>query len=400
MSHASKEIVYVNSGAIYKAPSHSELQNNYRPSNKADPIFQFEKSDGKKYLFTSEFKRFFSDTDTDGTSLLGIDLCPAVNLWICLGAVTSNERSNYDIFFAAESTEQLRKVAEYYGLPYPISTEIGEQLNAAPETMCFWNAGGLPVVPGGIKFIDGKPALLKLYTYPKVNGSWDVYMYGAAYYAQGKCYERGAVYEMCTGGKDLDLPNVQMRGSLSYRKAEMIQSERFDGAITHYSYTRNTDPAMFWQGNELSADGLTQRTKQFETSMWLQIAIAKQKRGVDLSDRNLCPDVKFWLGRSWYEGEDGEELLFAVTGGTAMLEAVAAYYALPVPYNKEQAHILDTKPELYRARHYDLLGQGLGEYINVVVASVIFKCGKPEKLILYTFLRQWEFDEEINLPMF
>ncbi len=121
MSHAYKEIVYVNSGAIYKAPSHSQLRENYIPNDKADAIFPFTKVDGKRYLCTPEFQAFFGDTGVAGTSLTGIDLCPAVNLWLCLAAKSPDERDNYDIFFAAESTEQLMNVAEYSGLPYPIS---------------------------------------------------------------------------------------------------------------------------------------------------------------------------------------------------------------------------------------------------------------------------------------
>jgi len=400
MNYHAKEIVYVNGGVLYKAPAPSELAMNYIPDSHADAIFPFTKADGKQYLFTPEFKAFFEGSASLGTVLDDFDLCPAVKLWICLGAVSAQERDNYDIFFAAESVEQLRQVAEYYGLAYPITDKVGEQLNSAPETLCFWNAGGLPVVPGGIKFVNGKPALLKLYTYPKTNGCWDVYMYGASFYERGRCYEKGAVYEMQTGGKNLELSGAQMRGKLSFRKAEMIETERFDGVMTRYSYVDSNDPALFWQGNELGGDGQVVRVKRYESSRMVQQAVASMKRGPDLLDRNLCPDVQFWLGRSWYEGEDREELLFAVTGGSAMLEKVAAYYSLPVPHSTEQGRILDTQPELYRARHYNLLGLGQGSYVNVVVGGVVFDGNRPMKLLLYTFMRPWEYEEAIVLPDF
>jgi len=402
MNYYAKEIVYVNGGELYKAPAPSELEMNYAPDLNADAIFPFTKADGKQYLFTEEFKAFFGSTKASEVNLSDLALCPAVNLWICLGANSAQERNNYDLYFAAESTEQLRQVADYYSLPYPIADGIGEKLNSEPETLCFWNAGGLPVVPGGIKIVNGKPSMFKLYTYPKARGSWDVYMYGAAYFEGGKCYEKGAVYEKMTGDKDLNEPWVQMRGKASFRKAEIIESERFDGVRTCYSYTNNNDPSMFWQGNELADDGKVLRVKHFESSRTVQIALASMKRGPDLLDRDLCPDVDFWLGRSWYNDatEGSEELLFAVTNGSSTLEKVAAYYKLPVPHNLEQGNILDSKPELYRVRHYDLLNLGIGQYVNVVVAGIIFKDSRPVKLLLYTFMRPWEFEEIIDLPAF
>ena len=394
--------MYINGGELYKAPAPSELEMNYVPDPNADTIFPFTKADGKQYLFTEEFKAFFGNNKASEVNLSDLALCPAVNLWICLGANSAQERNNYDLFFAAESTEQLRQVADYYSLPYPIADGLGEKLNSEPETLCIGTAGDLPVVPGCIKIIDGKPSIFKLYTFPKARGSWDVYMYGAVYFEGGKCYEKGAVYEKTTGGKDLDEPWVQMRGKASFRKAEIIESERFDGVRTCYSYTTDGDPSMFWQGNEVDGNGELLRVKRYESSRMVQIALASMKRGPDLLDRNLCPAVQFWLGRSWYDNasEGSEELLFAVTDGSAMLEKVADYYGLPVPHNAEQGHILDTYPELYRVRHYDFLGLGIGQYINIVAAGVVFNNGQPVKLLLYTFMRPWEFEELIILPDF
>ena len=68
--------------------------------------------------------------------------------------------------------------------------------------------------------ISGRPAIFKLYTYPKPFGTWDVWMYGASYHDGGKCFERGAVYQKNTGGEDM--PGAQMRGQLGLRKAEVI----------------------------------------------------------------------------------------------------------------------------------------------------------------------------------
>lgn len=392
MNQAAKEVVYVNGGELYKTPTDNDLGQKYVPDASADPIFPFTKVDGKRYLFTTEFKQFFGGGV--GQSLANYDLCPAVNLWICLAAVSPEKTQNFDLYFATESSAQLKQVADYYGLPYPINDEIAQAIDTRPEEYLFWNAGGKPIVPGGIKFIDGVPAILKLYTYPKPFGSWDVWMYGMSYYNGGECFEAGAVYQKLTGGEDL--PRAQMRGKGSFRKAEVIYSERADGVRTSYAFVNSQDPVMFWEGHQLNAKGETFRVKHFESARWVRQVICRLNAGSDFDDR-LHPAAGRCLGRAWYDRSTEEELFFAVTG-TDQLDALAQVYGLPVPYNQAQKAILDSNPELYRARHYDLLGLGEGNYVNVVVGSVTFVAGEPKRLLLYTFLRPWDFAEPIELP--
>lgn len=395
MRASPREIVYVNGGAIYKAPTDADLGNNYVADDTADSIFSFVKVDGKRYLFTTEFKSYFSGGE--GTSLGGIDLCPDVSLWICLGAPTPEERTNFDIFFAIDSSAQLQKVADYYGLPYPITQETADWIDRAPEELMFWCIdGGRPIVPAGIKFIDGKPAIFKCYTYPKPNGRWDVWMYGVSYYDGGKPWESGAIYQTHTGG--VEWPNAEMRGKSGFTKAEVIETNRADGVGLRYKFLKhNADPLMFWEGQELAADGTVARVKRYESARWAQIAIAKKKAGFEFEGRDLCPAANYWVGRAYYDDSDEEELFFAAESRDMIVE-VAKYYGLPVPYGAEQAAVLDTNPTLYRARHYDLLGLGEGSYIPVVACSVTFVGGNPTRLLLYALMRQWEFEDQIVLP--
>lgn len=392
------EVVYVNGGEIYKAPNPVDLGTNYVRNEGADPIFGFVKADGKQYLFTNAFKRFFNPADDSGVSLENIDLCPAVDLWICLGAPTPDERTNFDVFFAVNSSQQLREVAQYYQLPYPITAEVEAVLDNRPEDILFWNAGGRPIVPAGIKFIDGQPAIFKLYTYPRSFGSWNVWMYGASYYDHGRCWEQGAVFQKQTGGCDIE--GAQMRGSNSFRTAERILSCRADGVRTSYQYTRGAedkDPAIFWKGLETNPDGQPGRVKRYESSQTVRTALYRMTTGTTLAGRDLCPAVGIWLGRSYYDDQSQEELLFCIQS-RAMLDQVAEYYSLPIPYNEEQQAVLDSNLQLYRARHYDLLGLGEGNMVPVVVGSIVFEAGLPQKLLMYTFLRQWEFADQIELP--
>ena len=392
------EVVYFNEGEIYKSTNPYGLGNNYSADNEADSVFPFKKVDGKRYLFTEAFKQFFGDTGVPATSLAGIDLCPAVDLWICLGAPTPEERTNFDVFFAVNSVQQLQEVATYYGLPFPATATVAQLIDSQPASIQFWNVGGRPIVPGGVKFIDGVPSILKLYTYPRTHGLWDVWMYGASYHDHGQCWEAGAVFQKYTGGAEE--PNAQMRGSNSFKKAERILSRRADGLHTSYEYTKGVedkDPAIFWKGVETNSAGQAGRIKRYESSETVRKALYRMKSGTTLEGRDLCPGVAIWLGRSYYDEGNDEELLFCIQS-REMLDQVAEYYGLPIPYSPEQAAVLDSNLQLYRARHYDLLGLGEGNHLPVVVGGVVFQNGVPQKLLLYTFLRQWEFEEQIELP--
>ncbi len=387
------EVVYVNGGEIYKAPTFADTKRNYEPDPDGEIEFPFRKADGKRYFFTTEFKAHFSGHV--GVSLAGCDLCPDVTLWISLAAQTKDDRQNFDLYFAMDSADQIRKVAAYYGLPVPCQDAQLAEIASNLDCYSYWNASGRHVVPAGVKFIAGKPAVFKLYTYPKAFGSWDVWMYGASFRDGGKCFEAGAIYTKRTGGEVV--PGAQMRMTDYEVKAEVIYSERADGATISYEFVKGGDPVLFWRGNEIDDSGNAVRTKHYESSDFVRRMVANMAGGPTYAEYDLCPAVKFWLGRAWYD--DGEqELLFAVVDGSNQLDRVAAYYGLPVPYGDEQKAILDSKPELYRARHYDLYGQGEGRYAPVIVASVTFLDGKPVRLLLYTFMRQWEFEDQIELP--
>lgn len=387
------EVVYVNGGEIYKAPTFADTKRNYEPDPDGEIEFPFRKADGKRYFFTTEFKAHFSGHV--GVPLDGCDLCPDVTLWISLAAQTKDDRQNFDLYFTVDSVAQLEKVSAYYGLTMPCAEPLLSEIVSNLDCYSYWNASGRHIVPAGIKFIDGKPAVFKLYTFPKPFGSWDVWMYGASFRDGGKCFESGAIYTKRTGGEVV--PGAQMRMTDYEVKAEVIYSERADGASLSYEFIKGGDPVLFWRGNEIDDSGSTVRIKHYESSDFVRRMVANMTGGPTYAEYDLCPAVKFWLGRAWYD--DGEqELLFAVIDGSNQLDCVAAYYGLPVPYSAEQKSVLDSKPELYRARHYDLYGQGEGRYAPVIVASVTFKEGKPVRLLLYTFLRQWEFEEQIELP--
>jgi len=224
-----------------------------------------------------------------------------------------------------------------------------------------------------------------------------IWMYGVSWFELGKCYESGIVYVKQVDGKQVY--NLQLDIIHNIVTTEIIRTKRLDGVCTEYSFTYHEDPVLFWQGNEIDTTDTIVRIKHYESSAFMRHIVAGMNTGPTYDTFDLCPDILIWLGRSWYEDHDEQELLFAVTDGSKQLDQVATYYDLPIPYSDTQKLILDTTPELYRARHYDLYSRGDGGYAPVIVASITFVENKPIRLLLYTFTRQWEFEEPIEIPM-
>lgn len=380
------EIVYVNGGEIYKSPTPYDLNTQYMPNPNGDPIFPLMKATGKQYVFTTEFKKYFSGGE--GASLDGIDLCPDVTLWVALGSIESSDRTNFDIAFAIDSSEQLSAISDYYNLPYPITPEVADIIDNNPQTIEYWNVNGRSIVFGAIKFIDSVPAIFKVYTYPKLFGEWNASRYCISYYDGGKPWEAGAIYEKLTGGIVTD--GVRTVGRGNFMQAQKSVTVREDGRRLQYTTYFNgiIDPLIQWRANEFDENNNKINTRYFESSVQIRRHVGGLNSGNDLSSYNLSPAVSLWAGRSWWETGPEEEIFFVVDGGSSQLQAVADYYNLTNPCNIEISQILDATPNLYRATNR----------FPYVLASIQFVDNIPTKLLLHTFVRQTEFQDQIELP--
>jgi hypothetical protein len=400
------EIVYSNGGEIYANITTENYATFYKqntnPRTITGPLLPIT---GENYYFTNKFADYFTkivpatqyDNIIDISEINNINLCPEVNLWICLIALTAQERSNYEIQFAIDNIQQLKKVAEYYSLPYPISTETEIKITNAPGEILRWNLEGpKPIIPAGIKFTNGIASEFKVYTFPKDQGVWDTWMHGISYYNQGTAWEAGTLWSALTGGEIW--PEYSIKGIGSRSTAHRIESTRADGVKFHYKYTKdNPDPITSWYAEELSEAGNVIRTKYYTSAAWLQKAQLRIDKPPITINQDLCPSVNYWLAKSYYDEYPEEEVYFFAEN-VNMIDSVAEYYNLPIPYNTQQKEILNTNPLVYRTRHFDILGQGQGNYLPVVTGSIVFLNNIPTKLLLYTFLRPWEFSEEIILP--
>ena len=90
-----------------------------------------------------------------------------------------------------------------------------------------------------------------------------------------------------------------------------------------------------------------------------------------------------WLGRSWI---GTNETLYFYLESSTMLETVATYYGLSEPCDSTMKAKIDSNPEAFRLRHYDIYELGEGNWVPVVVAAVVFdnKTATTFKLIEIT----------------
>ena len=384
------EVVYVNHGLVYKAQTPYSLGQHYVCDFDADPIFNFVKNDGKRYWVTEEFKSHFRESDVAPAVLDGYPLCPAVTLWLAVGVAEQWDQQNFDLYFAIDSSAQLAEIATFYELPDPSTAVLRTQIDEAPETIAMYNASGRHIVVGAVKYVDGTPTFLKLYTYPKAHEDWSVWMHGKAYENGGELYEEGVYFtRMCGGiteeGKDYN-------GTASDMDETYKVGLRSDGTKIEYRFndSGSEDPFIGWAGFE--SDG---RKREFETCAHVREWMAGYLKGEHFENQHdLTEAAALWFARSHYGTPDEwAEVYFAATS-SAQVKQVADYYGLPTPLSAELAAELDTGNGRYRVRHYEF-GDDL---VCINAGSVIFENGVPTKILFYTFLRPWEFEEYIPLP--
>ena len=157
-------------------------------------------------------------------------------------------------------------------------------------------------------------------------------------------------------------------------------AEYTDGSATIEFREKKGDPLLQWEG--VLSDG---RIINYESSKTLRNEYGNLLTGSDFDEYDKAPIVNRWLARSWIE--DGEEELLFLVESRAMLDDVAAYYSLPVPYNDDIKPLLDGNLEAIRLKSLDLDGKGPEEFVAVVVASIVFEDGVATKFRLYKISR-------------
>ena len=361
-----KEQIFINEGEIYKEVKAFEgvVDDPYLQDLENDPILPFfkETSDGRKdYKSSPAFIKWMLNKDA-GVDLSSYDLCPDVTMWLGVATYSENQNRN-ELFFRADSTLLLQEVASYYNLPYPISTEMGDTLDNNIGTISsYWN-NSEDIVIASIKFDNNLPSLFKMYATYKHTGKWDIFNKGRVF-VNGNVVEEGA-------------------WMVSQEKTK-FESESVN-TKTVFKATNNEDPINQWEAHRTNLATNETKIEHYESSNMLRKIIGNLDTGSNYEDYDRAPNVNWWLGRSWIENEY-EELYFLVED-KGMLDVVANYYNLPVPYDPALEIVLDTNLQSIRFKSYDLNSEGEGNYVAVVVASVTFVNDTATTLKLYETTR-------------
>jgi hypothetical protein len=149
-----------------------------------------------------------------------------------------------------------------------------------------------------------------------------------------------------------------------------------DGSATIEFREKKGDPIIQWEG--VLSNG---KIINYESSKTLREGYGNLSTGSDFDSYDKAPVVNNWLARSWIE--DGEEELFFLVESREMLDGVATYYSLPVPYDDGLKTILDNDLKSIRLKSVDLNHEGEGNFVAVVVAGIVFEDSVATKLRLY-----------------
>lgn len=226
---------------------------------------------------------------------------------------------------------------------------------------------------------------------------WTPLMFGASWFNHGQCYEQGF---NIVSSELFELSGfIQRTQAVSNMQSEISCGMRLDGIQINYQYS-NQLGLINWEGHEFLRSKQSHQTKFYQSSHWINSRLSSFDFGNKYLDFDLCPDVSYWVANAYSTTTQEEELFFVCTKGTILLNQVASYYNLPIPYGNQHIDILDNNPKLYRIGHFDIFKLGPGRFYPLVLASVSFIDKKPIRLLFHTFQRPWEFEENLDINYF
>ena len=356
-----KEKVFINYGEIHKEVT--PFTGSGDPSSYVydgiDPVFttyKVKENGIKRYLSTKEFRDYLGIKSlAPSANMAFFDLCPAVPLWAGIGAETGGI---VDLYFNCRNSTILKQVAEYYGLPYPIDEEMTSVLDNTPEEISGFYKDNDEFVLCSVRLVNKVPSLLKFHAVYKDYGRYFIFNRGRVF-SNGKVVEQGAFY------KARNLPNLYMSEG--------------DGFKVNYRSAYNGDGVVDFEGVVTYADGST-AIKSYESSKMVRFALSRGDSGSNFPEFPKAPIVKWWLGKSTLNTE--EEVFFHVES-KEMLDAVCGYYGLPVPYDEELKDLLINNKHAIRFKSYDLNGAGPGNFVEILLGSIVFVNKIPTAVKFY-----------------
>ena len=146
------------------------------------------------------------------------------------------------------------------------------------------------------------------------------------------------------------------------------------------------DPITQWEGVITNLSDNTTKIENYESSKAMRSIIGNLTTGTNYENRDRCPAINLWVGRSWIENE--QETLYFYAESSEMVDAVASYYNLPQPYDLTLKERLDSNPESMRFKSYDINNKGEGNFAALVVAGIVFENNVATMLKIFE-LKRW-----------
>ena len=176
-----------------------------------------------------------------------------------------------------------------------------------------------------------------------------------------------------------------------YVKADDSEPSRYLGEYTDGSAVvifehHDDDPILQFKANITDVATGEVSTQYYESTMALRMGVGNLMTGNNLENYNKADAVNIWLARSWIDETNIEEIYFLVESKD-MLDEVAEYYNLPVPYDTDRETLLKDNLKSIRFKSYDLNNEGEGNYVAVVVAGIELTNGVATSFKLYETTR-------------
>jgi hypothetical protein len=181
------------------------------------------------------------------------------------------------------------------------------------------------------------------------------------------CWEDGEVIGDGSSKKKLIESNIfEIKGNLDDGIFE------FEPWTIDNSATR--DPIFQWRGKYLALSDVLSNPNNYqylyyESSKWLRNKVGGLDSGSNFTTYSK-PSALNWVAK--HDRLDGDTELFFIAESIDTFDDVATFYSLPVAYPDSLETELTNKFWKHRFKSYDLNGDGEGNFVALVIGSVIF----------------------------
>lgn len=308
------------------------------------------------------------------------------------------------LYYATYNVNDLKELAKEYSLGIPIKEDDYVLYDKIEEYSYEYPAEGNLFILVSVDFdLTYKPLKVTLYKSEHLHNGWDLWMSGVSY-VNKQIKEYGQVmirtyWDKYTKlKKETKIVNKKKNLESVFKNLEVIFSKEQNNTNV-YKYDKfPLKVAMNWSADIYDKYMNKVDTKYFNPSYclkrFLQATTNSDNDYPFLKTENM---IRYWIGDASYENKKEKEYFFAVTEGTKQIDEIAKFFNLKVPYDEILKKVIDKNPEKIRVKFLDLYFAGKGKYVPVILCSLVFDGDVARELVLYTFNRPWETEDDCEV---